>query len=192
MTSILDFLLSYLLIYKYVTLFIVVFSSAIILPLPIDILTTAVGAFSSHGYFNFWLSLAVAVGANVSGDIIDYFIFKKYGHAVLREKYVKKYSYFLKLEEYVKHHAGLTIFISRFVGVLGPLVNFLAGYIKVPTSRFIFFDLLGNFFEFLLLLSLGYVIGDAWGNISSLLSIFEWLLLVGILIYFAFYLFKKK
>src|SRR6185369_5114107 len=135
MTQILDFLLSYLLIYKYITLFIVVFSSAIILPLPIDILMTAVGAFSSHGYFSFWWSLAVAVSANVSGDIIDYFIFKKYGHAVLQEKYVRKYSYFLKLEEYVKHHAGLTIFVSRFVGVLGPLVNFLAGYIKVSTSR---------------------------------------------------------
>ncbi len=169
-----------------------VFSAAIILPLPINVMLTAIGAFSNQGYFSVWYVWFVAVLANVIGDICVYLALKRYGHEILREKYIKKYSFFIKLEHYVANHTGMTIFVSRFVGVLGPPVNFLAGFMKIKMNTFAFFDFLGNALEIGILLFLGYVIGDSWGDISGLVSIAEGLILVSVIIYVLVQLFKKS
>ena len=192
MTSLLSSILSYILLYKYATLFAVMVLAGIGAPLPIDILLTAVGAFTNQGYLGFLPALVIASAGNVIGDVIDYFIFRRYGHAVLREKYISKYSYFLRLERYVQEHAGLAIFVSRFVGILGPLVNFLAGFTKVSAERFIAFDILGNLCETGLLLGIGYLVGDAWSSVSSLVTLGEGLLLVAILIWIVFQAIRKN
>ncbi|MEI6843044.1 MAG: DedA family protein [bacterium] len=192
MSSILSFLLSYLLLYKYTALFLVVFSAAVILPLPIDITLIAVGAFSSQGFFDFKMAVFVALSANFLGDLIDYAIFRKYGHIVVRERYIKKYSFFLNLEEYFKKHSGFTIFISRFVGVLGPMVNFISGYVGVSPIKFIIYDLLGNFIEITLLVVIGYFIGDYWNNISGLVTTVGSLLVVVVVSYIIYSAYQNK
>ncbi|MES2213681.1 MAG: VTT domain-containing protein [Patescibacteria group bacterium] len=192
MTPTLSFLLSYILLYRYSTLFVVIFVSAIILPLPVTVLLTAVGAFSNQGYFSFTFSFFTALCANVLGDFLIYFLMKKYGHEVIREKYAKKYSFLTKLEQYVKHHAGLTIFFSRLIGVLGPPVNFLSGYMKVPTHIFIFYDTLGNALEIGIFLVLGFAIGDAWGDVSGMISLIQGMLLVAVLVFILYHVYKKE
>ena len=80
--DILAALLSWLLLYKYIALFAIVYSAALLLPLPVNATLLAVGAFSSQGYFNFWLSLAIAVTANTLGDLTGYAITRHWGEAV--------------------------------------------------------------------------------------------------------------
>ncbi len=86
----------------------------------------AVGAFASQGYFSAVIAYIAAFLGNVLGDMTSYVIWRHYGRAIIREKYAKKYRFFLKLESYTKRYAGPTVFASRFVGVLGPIVNFFA------------------------------------------------------------------
>lgn len=52
--NILSSLPSYVLLYKYVAIALVVYSGAVILPLPANAMLLAVGAFASQGYFSFW------------------------------------------------------------------------------------------------------------------------------------------
>jgi len=66
--------LSYLLVYKYLVLFLIVFLASLILPLPATALIMAAGAFSSQGYFNFSEVLLVAFAGSVLGDCCGYFI----------------------------------------------------------------------------------------------------------------------
>ena len=82
MSNFVALLLSFLLLYKYWALFAVIFVAAVLVPLPTNSVLLAAGAFASQGYFSFWLSLAVAVGANIAGDCFDYFLARRYGRRV--------------------------------------------------------------------------------------------------------------
>jgi membrane protein DedA with SNARE-associated domain len=72
MSQILESLLSYILLYKYVALALLVFANAIVIPLPINTLLLATGAFASQGYLNLGLALVLSIVANILGDCIDY------------------------------------------------------------------------------------------------------------------------
>ncbi len=172
MNFILSGLLSFLLVYKYPALFFIVLLSAIFLPLPIDTTLVAVGAFASQGYFSAVIAYTAAFLGNVIGDITSYVIWRRYGRALIREKYAKKYKFFSRLEEYVKKYASPTVFASRFVGVFGPIVNFLCGYGRVSFQAFLVGSISGNAVDTIWPIALGYVVGSSWENFSSLVGIF--------------------
>lgn len=191
----LGFLLSYLLIYKYAAIFLIVLIAAIIVPLPVNTMLLAVGAFASQGYFNFWICLITAVTANMTGDLFDYFITREYGQRFIKSYYNKQISYFNYIEKYMREHAGLTIYLTRFAGILDITGNFLAGLTGVPLRTFIIADFLGNFSIFFPILSFGYLAGNYWQNFSSTLSIMSNIVLVIIVIYFTyrfFHYFNKR
>ncbi len=192
MTPLISFFLSYLLLYKYITLFVLVFLAGLIVPIPINILLVAVGAFSSQQYFNFTASLIVGTVANACGDVGAYFFFSRYGHSILRDQYAQKYTFFVKLEEYFHLHTGLVITASRLVGLFGTPVNFLSGYMRVPILKFIICDLIGNFVFVLVFLSIGYVVGDNWTNISGFVNTGMWIITISLAIYVIYTIYKKN
>ena len=165
-----DFFLSYLLLYKYTTLFIIVFLAGLCIPIPMNILLLAVGALSIEGHFNFMLALTTATIANVCGDLVALFLFRKYSHAILRDQYAEKYSFFIRLEEFFQAHTNTAIFVSRIIGIFCTPVNFLSGYMKISPLRFAFFDSLGNFAFAFLFLKLGFWVGDKWLAVSDFVS----------------------
>ena len=127
-------LFSYLLLYKYVALFVFIFLAGIGLPIPSSTLLLAVGAFSSQGYFNLPLSLAIALIANILGDLFDYFLMRKYGTAILKKNYHKRFSFIVKLEkyikyldEYIKSHQRIAIFIIKIFGISKHRCKFFVG-----------------------------------------------------------------
>jgi membrane-associated protein len=167
MNPVVSAIILYLFLYKYTTLFIVIFFAGLILPLPVNILLMAVGAFSLNQTFDFKTSLWVATIANSLGDIAAYLFFYRYGHSILRDKYIKKYSFFARLENFFKHNSNISIFISRIAGMFGASVNFLSGFYKVPVWKFTLLDVVGNFAFVFIFLSLGYAVGDQWQVIAD-------------------------
>ncbi|HEY4503392.1 MAG TPA: VTT domain-containing protein [Candidatus Paceibacterota bacterium] len=171
-----NFFLSYLLLYKYTTLFIIVFLAGFCVPIPMNILLTAIGALTIKGDFNIVLALMISITANLIGDMAAVLIFRKYGHAILRDRYVEKYPFFLRLEKFFQAHTNISIFISRIIGIFGTPVNFLSGYLKISLLRFAIVDVIGNFVFASFFLSLGYMVGDKWLAVSdfvnTILSIF--------------------
>ncbi len=174
MSAILAFLLSFLLLYKYLALFLVMFLAAILVPLPTNTLLLAVGAFASQGYFNFAASLFVAVLANAAGDCCGYFLARNYGRKVLRMLRIRLPKYIVRLEDYVAKHPGPTIFLTRFFGAADPLTNLLSGFIGIPFSVFIFYDLLGNIVSIGIVLCVGYFLGTYWQDYSKAFGIIGW------------------
>lgn len=160
-------LLSWLLLYKYVALFAVVYVGALILPLPVNAALLAVGAFSSQHYFNFWLSLAVAIIANCLGDLTGYAVARHWGETVIRALHLNNFRFFGHLAEELRTDAIITIFITRQAGYLSTIANFLAGLVKVPFGIFLFFDFIGQIVEPLVALSIGYLVGNYWSDFSG-------------------------
>lgn len=182
MAHILSWLLSLLLLYKYFALFFIIITAGILIPWPANTLLLATGAFASQGYFNVWMVFAVALIANVLGDSVGYLLTRKWGLRFIKEHHLKKYSYVDKLNEYIKSNTRMTIFLTRFVGTVGPAVNFLSGLIGIPYGQFLLFDILGNMCDIGFFLVAGYILGGVWQDFSSITNTIGWILLVVILI----------
>ena len=193
MSSLVSFLLSFLLLYKYGALFVLIFVAAVILPIPTNTLLLATGAFSSQGYFNFFISLVIAVVANVLGDSLGYFLAQKYGRKVLQKLHIKIPSYVEKLEHYVDKHPGYTIFLSRFFGTADSVVNVFSGFAGVHFEKFIFYDFLGNFVSTGSVLFTGYFLGIHWQDFLNLFNLAGWIIFGMILIIlFLLFLWYRK
>ncbi len=169
--------LSFLLLYKYWTLFLVFFLSAVILPLPGNTALLAAGAFASQGYFSFWLSFAAAISGNVLGDCFNYVLARRYGRCAIKMLRIRVPSYIERLEEYVKCHPGPTIFLTRFVGSADPLANLLSGFVGIGFGTFLLYDLLGNLVSIGAVLYAGYFLGVSWQDFSGLFIIVGWIVL---------------
>lgn len=189
--NILNSLLSYVLLYKYAAIAIVVYSSAVILPLPSNAMLLAVGAFASQGYLNFWLALAVAVTANTLGDLTDYGITRRWGERVTRVLHLPKFKFYNQLQEELRTDAAITVFTTRFAGSLSPVANFLAGLVGVPFKTFLINDLAGNLIEPFCALALGYLVGDYWNDFSDLLELVAAIIAVGVIMFVLIRMYRR-
>jgi membrane protein DedA with SNARE-associated domain len=161
-------LLSYLLLYKYVAIFVIVFLSGLILPLPSNTMLLAAGAFASQGYLNIAAVFFSALIANVFGDVCGYLLTRVWGTGIVSYEKISRFAYVDRADRFVRNHEGLTIFVSRFLGALGVLVNFLSGLIKVPLWSFVFYDVMGNALDTAFFIGIGYGFGVYTENYSDL------------------------
>ncbi len=175
MSAFLVSLLAFLLLYKYWALFLVVFSAAVMVPLPVSTLLIATGAFISQGYFSFPVSLAIAMIANMAGDSFGYFLAHRYGRRALRIMRVSEAKYLDRLEHHAKNYPGLSVFLTRFVGTLDPLMNLLSGFTRIPFGKFLFYDFLGNLIAIGGIIYVGYFLGIYWQDFLNLFNIGGWI-----------------
>jgi membrane protein DedA with SNARE-associated domain len=183
MDALLNPILSYVLLYKYVAIFFVVYTGAVIVPWPANAMLLAVGAFASQGYIGFWISLVVAVTANTLGDLTDYGISRWFGDAFIQKLRIDKVRFFIRLKEELITDGAVTVFMTRFAGSLSSITNFLAGLVEVPFMTFLFFDLLGNIVEPFAALTLGYAVGNYWSDFSNLLSLTAGIIAAAVLLF---------
>jgi membrane protein DedA with SNARE-associated domain len=183
MDSLLTPLLSYLLLYRYVALALVVYIGAVGAPLPVNEMFLALGAFASQGYFSFWGSLAIAVVANCLGDLTGYAITRKWGDWIVRVLRVRKARFFVNLEEELRSDAAITVFTTRFAGSLSSITNLLAGLVRVPLGTFIFYDLIANIIEPAAALGIGYAVGNYWSDFSNFFTIIAAIVAVAIIMF---------
>jgi len=179
-------LLSYLLLYRYVALAVVVYVGAVGAPLPINIMLLALGAFANQGFFSFWLSLAVTAVFNTFGDLTGYGLTWKYGEAITRFLHLRKAQFFVNLEKELRSDAAVTVFITRFAGSMSSITNLLAGLVKVPFMTFFVNDLVANILEPGMWLAIGYGVGNYWSDFSDLSSIVGGIFAVSIIMFILF------
>jgi membrane protein DedA with SNARE-associated domain len=190
--NILDAVLSYVLLYKYAAVGILVYSAAVILPLPGNAMLLAVGAFASQGYINFWEVLAVAVSANTLGDITDYALTRKFGERIIRALRLHKFKFYNQLQEELRADAAVTVFTTRFAGSLSPVACLLAGLVGVPFfPTFFVNDLLGNFIEPFAALTIGYLVGGYWNNFSDPLELVAAIVAVAVVMFVLFRIYQR-
>ena len=182
MNEILAPLLSYVLLYKYVAIGLIVYTSAMILPLPTNAMLLAVGAFASQGYFNYWILVPLAVIANTLGDLTDYGLARYYGDWIVRVLRLQKLRFYAQLQEELRTDATVTVFITRFAGSLSPIAALFAGLVAVPLNTFFWPDLLGNIIEPGAAVTIGYAVGNYWSDFSSTFDLFAAIAATGILL----------
>ena len=114
----LEFFLSYLLVYKYAVLFVVVAAASFGFPLPATPLIMAAGAFTAQGYFNIHWMLACSFFASVLGDSLGYYVSYRFGRkALIRIGFrpILDSPRFARIEKSFRRRSRLSIFLSRFL-----------------------------------------------------------------------------
>ncbi len=167
MSAILSAFLSFLLLYKYIGLFVVTLLAALALPLPSSSILAAAGAFSAQGYFSITTVLLVAFIGNITGDALGYFISRFYGTSFLKKIGLEKAlasRLYKTLTGYMEHFSYSLIFFSRFLTGVGPLVNVLSGMTGVKYRTFFGVSILGEIAYVLTYGLVGYYLGSEWEN----------------------------
>jgi membrane protein DedA with SNARE-associated domain len=174
MNAILSVTLSYLLLYKYAALFAITFLASILLPLPSDTTILATGAFAGQGYLNIYLVIFLAFAGSILGDIAGFIISRRYGKEFLKKIGLRKMiesRKFTSLEKFIDKNSGPTIFITRFIGQLGPLVNILSGLSDdISYKKFLFYATIGEFMNVIILSIAGYFLGNEWQNFTFVIE----------------------
>jgi membrane-associated protein len=192
MSSITTLFLSYLLLYKYLTLFLLVFAIAIVVPLPANVFLLAAGAFASLGYMSLPLAILVAVVANVLGDVVDYWLARYFGPKILRFFKITEHRSVVRMQNQLRNHAKFTIFITRFAGPVDLIVSLSSGIAQVRFTTFLLYDFLGNFLSNVAVLGVGYAAGISWQSFSGTVDLVSTIILVVIIIIFIAWYFLRK
>ena len=175
MNAVVQAILPFILLYKYWALFGITFIAALVLPIPPGALLMASSAFASDGYLNFWLVIIVASAGNILGDNLGYWLSKKYGKKILSQIGFRKIfesQKYHSIEKRLRDEPGWIIFISRFEVVSNLTVNIISGISNVPYRRYLTFEALGEILQVLLYCGIGYVFGDAWQAVDSIIGRF--------------------
>ncbi len=140
-------LLTLLLLYKYVGLFLIAFVAAFAVPIPASTTLAAAGAFASQGYLSLGGVLLVAFLGNIAGDAAGFLIARFYGekalHAIGLGRVLRSLPY-RKVKKYIIEFPQSLIYFTRFLTQFGPAVNILSGLSQVPYRTFFIFDFLGE------------------------------------------------
>lgn len=180
-------LFSFLLLYKYAALFVIIFVGNIVFLVPSNIFILMAGVFSGTAYFNFYWSLLIIMLANSAGDFVIYALTKQNSAWLGRHLRGRKAPYFKRLEKFMKSAAGRTIIISRITGAFSIVVNFLAGIAEISWWKFLFYDIIGNTLVAFILMYVGFVVGGTWEQASDTVNTVG--LVVGVLM-LAFFVYK--
>lgn len=193
----LEFFLSYLLIYTYLVLFLVTLVSSFLIPLPATALILAAWAFAAQGYLDINLVLITSffwcLLWDISGYLVSFFYWKNILMRIGFAKIINSPN-FSRLEIYFKNNSRKSILLTRFlITWLSAPVNILAWLYKIWHKKFFLYNTLWEIIHIILFVFIGYYLSYQWQAIATILEYFVAILVIIIFIYVIFrFIFKNK
>jgi membrane protein DedA with SNARE-associated domain len=188
--------------YGYLGIFIAAFAETIFPPIPSELifpLAGFVGFKSNFTYFEtFLMASSGAVGATI-GAIVIYLVSFKIGRIAIVKlgKYVfvneKKIQ---SAERWFEKYGVYAVFLGRMAPGVRELISVPAGIARMPFAKFVTFTFFGSLIWSVILVFLGYFLGDSWERLSETLSdyftVISVLVLLSIAIVIFYYVYYGK
>lgn len=170
----------------------------IILPLMIiegPVVTVFSALLAAMGVLNVWLVLVLSVFGDTVGDVILYWIGKRWGMHFVDKigKYIgisKKLV--LKMEKYFNGHGGKTIFAVKSTTGLCWATFVAAGIVRMDFGKFLKYSVLGGIIWSGFLVIMGYFYGYMWLQIEKYIKWAGWLIGGLVLVTFVIITLYKK
>ena len=129
--------------------------------LPGDSLLFTAGFLAAAGFLNLPLLIIAVVGAAIIGVSIGYWIGKKFGRPLFKDKsklFNKKY--LAEAEKFYDKYGGRAIIIARFLPVVRTFAPIAAGIAHMDYQRFMLFNVIGALLWAFGLTMLGFTLGS--------------------------------
>ncbi len=166
----------------------------IVFPLAIiegPIITIISGLLAHLGYFSFVVVYLVLVLSDMVGCTLYYLAGRYWRNLVWIKKYLNKWGYSENtekfLEEHFRKHKIETIVIAKFSHGFGWMAHISAGVAKVNYFEFLIFNILSAIPKTLLLMSIGYYIGNSINKINGYLGVISLTAIITVILIVLFF-----
>lgn len=179
--------------FGYYGIFIMTFLESTFVPIPAEITMIPAGYLISKGEMNFFIVLILSILGTVGGALFNYWLAYHYGRKII-SKY-GKYIFFpehkmSKIETYFNAHGPISTFLGRLIPGLRHYISFPAGLGKMDLKAFSIYTALGGSIWLLVLLTLGYLIGENEDKIKEYILWVKGGVLIFVVVIVTFYLWK--
>ncbi len=180
-----------------VVLFLEHYKYLVILPIAIfegPIIIIISGFLIYLGYLNAQVAFLLLLVADMTGDAMYYAIGRFWRKTKLAQRFLKIFGFHGSngqlLESHFDSHQGKTFLMAKFSHGIGAAVQLASGIARVKFSDFVTYSFIGTSIKTLLLLYIGFYIGDSYQKINTYLDraaiVTILLFVVGIFLYYIF------
>lgn len=131
----------------YIGIFIILLLCGLGLPIPEDITLLAGGYLTYLGRLKLFPTIVVSMIGVLSGDLIIFFLGRKWGELSKDHKIMRKFitpERLKKANHYFTKYGGKTIFFARFLPGIRAATFLTAGFVKMSRLKFFMLDFLAS------------------------------------------------
>lgn len=179
----------------YLGIFLLMTIESSFIPFPSEIVLIPAGYLASSGDMNMGMIMVSALSGSMAGAFINYFLALFLGRKILK-KYGK---YFFisedalgKMDRYFQKHGHISTFIGRLVPGIRQLISIPAGLARMNLTVFSTYTALGAGIWALILVMLGYFIGENQELIESYLKQITIGVLMALVLLASWYIYYQK
>jgi membrane protein DedA with SNARE-associated domain len=183
-------------LYVYLLIFLISFSESfafIGLVVPGAAFAVSSGFLAYKGYFSIYMLIIYAIFGAVLADIASFYLgtysFDKFKKSKLYGKYRAYFEYGV---EFFKKYGALSIFFGRFIGVLRPIVPFVAGSLDMKKNLFFVWAIVSGILWGVAYIGAGYFFGEGFELVKGYIKDVDYILISAILLILIVYLLKKR
>jgi len=179
----------------YLGIFLLMLIESSFIPFPSEIVLVPAGYLASKGDMDISLILLASLLGSIGGALINYF-----GALFVGRKFLLRYGKYIliseetldKMEVFFKKHGAISTFTGRLIPGIRQLISIPAGLSRMNLKVFIFYTSLGALIWSIILVALGYLIGENQELIKEYLSQIVTITLISVAIITAMYIYNHK
>ncbi|MDQ7062316.1 MAG: DedA family protein [Sulfurimonas sp.] len=179
----------------YLGIFLLMAIESSFIPFPSEIVLIPAGFLASQGEMNLEMIMVSALAGSMLGAFINYFLALLLGRKILM-RYGKYFfisqSSMEKMDNYFSKHGAISTFIGRLIPGIRQLISIPAGLSKMNLAVFSTYTALGAGIWALILVMLGYFIGENQEMIDTYLKQITIIVLVILILLGIGYTYKQK
>ncbi|MDA3051435.1 DedA family protein [Campylobacter sp. JMF_02 ED1] len=195
LTSIVNFIVEFVAAWGYFGIFAMMFLESSFFPFPSEVVMIPAGYLASKGEMSFAIAFACGLAGSVAGAVFNYYLCYFFGR-----KFIDKFGKFIgvtnekfaKFEAFFNKHGEISTFNCRLIPGIRQYISLPAGLAKMNLARFCAFTALGAGIWVLILMLLGYFIGENQELIKEKLHIITLFLLGFVLLLSTLYILHIK
>jgi len=158
MAEIVHFLVNTIGEWGYIGIFLLMFLESSFFPFPSEVIMIPAGYLAYKDDMNIFLIIIIGLLGSITGAWLNYLIAHKFGRKFL-EKFISNEK-LNKLDNFFDKHGHISTFSGRLIPGVRQYISFPAGLAKMKGFIFTFYTGLGSLIWILVLVSLGYFIGQ--------------------------------
>jgi membrane protein DedA with SNARE-associated domain len=174
----------------YIGIFFLMFLESSFFFFPSEVVIIPAGYLAFQGKMDISLIVLFGVLGSLAGAWLNYFIANKFGRKFLlkflKEKHLKT------VESFFEKHGPISTFNGRLIPVVRQYISFPAGFAKMDSFKFTFYTGIGSIIWTLILVFLGYFIGQNKELIGIYLNEIIILVLVALTAFTLMYVYIKR
>lgn len=175
------FVFQYIEQFTFIAIFIFLILCGLGFPVPEEVLLVISGYIAYKGLTSPYLMGAADFLGVLGGDLILFFIGKRWSIGRKDHRFIKKFIGDIGLEKvktFYTRHGNKTIFIARFISGLRVAVFLSAGVMNIKTDKFLFIDALGAIISVPLWVGAGFIMGSNIDKVLRYTRDFEYLFII--------------